>query len=185
VRVSLVACAPLASIVATAIALAGCPSPGRDVVPESRDVRGDAVDAGAGAHPADAYTYVARRPHAAVGLVGAHFMSDADAQRIVDRVADDLESCARRVEQRGELVEGALQLVAVTGSRGTAEISDVRFAPGGPVAANALECIIAPLRASTFPAATKAGVPAVAIEATWGIASSANTDAGADAGRPL
>ncbi len=176
----------LASVVALAGALVGCPTPGRDVVPESRDVRGDAVDAGAGAHPpADAYTYVARRPHGAVGLVGAHFMSDADAQRIVDRIADDLETCARRVEQRGELVEGALQLVAVTGSRGTAEISDVRFAPGGPVAANALECIIAPLRANSFPAATKAGVPAVAIEATWGIAPSANLDAGADAGRPL
>ena len=168
------------------VALVGCPTPGRDVVPDSRDVRGDADGVDAGARPpADAYTYVARRPHGAVGLVGAHFMSDADAQRIVDRVADDLESCARRVEQRGALVEGALQLVAVTGSRGTAEISDVRFAPGGPVAANALECIIAPLRATTFPAATKSGVPAVAIEATWGIALSANTDAGADAGRPL
>ena len=185
-RVSLASFAPPASIVATAIALAGCPTPGRDVVPESRDVRGDAVDAGAGGRPsADAYAYVARRPHGAVGLVGAHFMSDADAQKIVDRIADDLEACARRVQQRGELVEGALQLVAFTGSRGTAEISDARFAPGGPVAANALECIIAPLRASAFPAATKAGVPAVAIEATWGVASSANTDAGVDAGRPL
>jgi hypothetical protein len=28
-------------------------------------------------------------------------------------------------------------------------------------------------------------VPAVAIEATWGIATSAKPDAGADAGRPL
>jgi len=186
-RISFVAASFVAvAFVAAAFVLAGCPTPGRDVVPESHDVRGDAVDAGAGARaPEGAYTYVARRPHAAVGLVGAHFMSDADAQHIVDRVADDLESCARRVEQRGELVEGALQLVAVTGSRGTAEISDVRFAPGGPVAANALECIIAPLRASAFPAAMKAGVPAVAIEATWGIASSANTDAGIDAGKPL
>lgn len=178
----------LASAAALALALAlvlvGCPSPGRDVVPETHDVRGEAPDAAAPPR-SEGYTYVARRPHGAVGLVGAHFMTDADAQRIVDRVADDLESCARRLEQRKELVEGALQLVAVTGSRGTAEITDVRFAPGGPVAANALECIVAPLRASAFPAATKAGVPAVAIEATWGAAPSANTDGGAEAGKPL
>jgi hypothetical protein len=173
---------------AFALSLTACPAPGRDVVPETHDVRGAMPDGAAprgATAPADAYVYVARRPHAAVGLVGAHFMTDTDAARIVDRVADDLESCARRLEQRNELVEGALQLVAVTGSRGTAEITDVRFAPGGPVAANALECIVAPLRANAFPAATKAGVPAVAIEATWGVATSANTDAGADAGRPL
>ena len=174
----------LASALALASALSACPSPGRDVVPETHDVRGATPDA-ATPPRTDGYAYVARRPHGAVGLVGAHFMTDADAQRIVDRVADDLETCARRLEQRKELVEGALQLVAVTGSRGTAEITDARFAPGGPVAANALECIVAPLRANAFPAATKAGVPAVAIEATWGAATSANTDAGTDAGKPL
>jgi hypothetical protein len=112
-------------------------------------------------------------------------MSDADAQRIVDRVADDLETCARRVEQRGELVEGAVQLVAVTGSRGTAEVTDVRLAPGGPVAANALECILAPLRATTLPAATRAGVPALAIEATWGAATRVDAGAEIDASRRL
>jgi hypothetical protein len=170
-----------AASLAFAWSLTACPGAGRDVVPETHDVRGAAPDAAASPPRADAYAYVARRPHAAVGLVGAHFMTDADAARIVDRVADDLESCARRLEQRNALVEGALQLVAVTGSRGTAEITDVRFAPGGPVAAVALECIVAPLRANAFPAATNAGVPAVAIEATWGAATSANTDAGADA----
>ena len=150
-----------------AFACAACPGAGRDVVPETHDVRGTAPDASAPPRNDD-YAYVVRRPHGAVGLVGAHFMSDADAHRIVDRIADDLEGCARRVEQRGELVEGAVQLVAVTGSRGTAEVTDIRFAPGGPVAANALECIIAPLRATTLPAATNAGVPALAIEAKWG-----------------
>jgi hypothetical protein len=169
---------------ALACALTACPTPGRDVVPETHDVRGATADATPPPRT-DGYAYVARRPHGAVGLVGAHFMTDADARRIVDRVADDLEACARRLEQRRELVEGALQLVAVTGSRGTAEITDVRFAPGGPVAANALECIVAPLRANAFPSASTAGVPAVAIEATWGAASSANTDAGAEAGAQL
>ena len=155
--------------------LAAC-GPTRDVVPESHDVRTDAPDA---AVPrTDGYAYVARRPHGAVGLVGAHFVGVADAQKLVDRVADDLEACARRLEGAGALVEGAVQLVAVQGARGTADISDVRFAPGGAVAANALECIIAPLRASPFPSGTDAGLPAVAIEATWAPSRVGNVDAG-------
>jgi hypothetical protein len=136
------------------------------VVPVSRDVRGNAPDASAPSRT-DGYAYVARRPHGAVGLVGAHHMHEEDAHRVVDRVADELETCARRLDETGRLVEGALQLVAVAGTRGTATISDIRLAPGGPVAANALECIVAPLRASPFPAGTDAGIPAVAIEATW------------------
>lgn len=167
------------------LSVAACPSPPRDVVPETHDVRGATPDAAAPPPDQGPYTYVTRRPHAAVGLVGAHFMSDAEAARIVDRIADDLETCARRVEQRGELVEGAVQLVAVTGSRGTAEVTDLRLAPGGPVAANALECIVAPLRATTLPAANKAGVPALAIEATWGAAKHADGGAGRDASGPL
>lgn len=167
---------------ASALAITGCPTPGRDVVPESRDVRGPVADA---APPAgkDDYVYVVRRPHGDVGLVGAHFMSDADAKRVVDRIADDLETCAVRVEGRGELAAGAIQLVAVTGSRGTAEVTDMKLAPGGPVAANALECIIAPLRATTLPSATKAGVPALAIEATWGPARAGAPDGAIDGGR--
>lgn len=172
----------LASALALGLAVTACPSPPRDVVPESHDVRGDVADAGPPPREDQGpYRYVTRRPHAAVGLVGAHFMSDADAQRIVERIADDLEACARRVEQRGELAAGAAQLVAVTGSRGTAEVTDLRLAPGGPVAANALECIVAPLRATTLPAANKAGVPALAIEATWGPAARADGGAETDA----
>ena len=167
------------------LSVAACPSPARDVVPETHDVRSATPDASAPPPDQGPYAYVARRPHAAVGLVGAHFMSDADAARIVDRIADDLEACARRVEQRRELVEGAVQLVAVTGSRGTAEVTDMRLSPGGPVAANALECIVAPLRATTLPAANKAGVPALAIEATWGQAARSDAGADADASRPL
>ena len=163
-----------------ALALAACPSGGRDVVTDSRDVRGPVPDAAAPART-DGYAYVARRPHGAVGLVGAHYMKDDEARRIVDRVADELETCSQRLDQVGGLVEGALQLVAVTGTRGTAEVTDIRLAPGGPVAANALECIVAPLRASPFPAGTDAGMPAVAIEATW----APNRTGKRDAGGPL
>jgi hypothetical protein len=159
------------------LGLSACPAAGRDVVTDSHDVRGVTPDA-SGTPRTDGYAYVARRPHGAVGLVGAHYMKDDEAHRIVDRVADELETCARRLDESGALVEGALQLVAVTGARGTAEITDIRFAPGGPVAANALECIVAPLRASPFPAGTDAGIPAVAIEATWAPNHSGKPDAG-------
>lgn len=150
-------------------------------MPESRDLRGPTPDADAGAAPPpakDGYVHVARRPHGAVGLVGAHFMTDAVAREVVDRIADALETCAVRLQKRSELVEGAIQLVAMTGSRGTAEVTDIRFAPGGPVAANALECIVAPLRASAFPPLTAAGAPALAIEATWAPVPAGNRDAG-------
>ncbi|MDB4945477.1 MAG: hypothetical protein JWP97_5011 [Labilithrix sp.] len=158
-------------LLAATLLLLGCPASGRDVVPESRDVRSDAPPAGPAASAAgvtgEGYAYVARRAHGVVGLVGAHHMTDADAQRLTDHVADELEACAVRLEASGTLVVGALQLVAITGARGSAEISDVRLAPGGPVAANALTCIIAPLRATPFPAAGDAGLPAVALDATW------------------
>jgi hypothetical protein len=176
----------LAFALARALALASC-SPARDVIPESRDVRGVIPDASApqsapqNAPPRDGYTHVARRAHGVVGLVGAHFMTDEDAKHILERVADDLEACAARLEERGELAEGALSLVAVTGPRGNAEVTDVRFAPGGPVAANALACVIAPLRASTFPAATDRGLPALALDATWA-PSRARPGAASDAG---
>ena len=135
-------------------------------MPDSRDVR---VGPDAGAPPdrgaPDGYAYVAKRPHAAIGLVGVRNGARPDAERIVDRIADDLEACAVRVEKRGELASGALQLVVMGGGNGNAEITDVRLAPGGPVAANALECVVAPLRASALtPSFT------LAIEATWGAA---------------
>ncbi len=133
----------------------------------TRDVRSKGAAASVAVDRRD-YVYIARRPHGVVGLVGAHFMTAEAAARSVDRIADELETCARRVEQRRELAPGAIQLVAITGSRGMGEITDMKIAPGGPVAANALECIVAPLRASPFPAATSAGIPALAIEATWG-----------------
>lgn len=173
-------------MVVSALALIACPPRPRDVVPETRDVRfgagvsaaGDAPSAPADAGSGNGYVYVVERPHCAVGLVGLHFMTDAEAKALVDRVADELEGCAGRLEQRGALASGgAIQLVVVTGSRGTAEVTDMLLAPGGPVAANALECIVAPLRATSLPPAKGGGVPALALEATWGLARPAARDA--------
>ncbi|MBX3185632.1 MAG: hypothetical protein KF819_01400 [Labilithrix sp.] len=157
----------LAAIAAVA-SLVACPGPGRDVVPETHDVHVTNGDASAADASHDAYVYVTRRPRAAIGLVGAHDMADDEARRIVDRVADELETCAARVEQRGALAHGAAQLVIVAGPRGNAEISDMRLEPGGPVAANALECIVAPLRATPMTPSSGPRPPALAIEATWG-----------------
>lgn len=133
-------------------------------MPDSRDIR---LGADAGPLPdktsPDGYEFVAKRPHASIGLVGTRNAKPDDAHRAVDRIADDLDACATRLQERGELASGALQLVVVGSQNGKAEITDVRFAPGGPVAANALECVIAPLRATALtPSFT------LAIEATWG-----------------
>jgi hypothetical protein len=166
----------IALVVASTVAIACSPSP-RDVVPETRDVRvrpGE-VDAGP---PPDAYVYVTRRPHAVVALAEARHMSDAEAREIVDHVASDLETCAQRLATQGTLVEGAARVVAVAGPNGTPALN-VRIAPGDAVAQNALLCLIAPVRATTFPRGDGRGAPGMAIEATWGPrASTARDDGG-------
>lgn len=93
-------------------------------------------------------------------------MKDEDARTIVERVADDLERCATGLLAQGLLVEGAARVVAIAGPNGTPALN-VRLAPGDAVAQNALLCIVAPVRATTFPPSTS-GTPGLAIEATWG-----------------
>lgn len=94
-------------------------------------------------------------------------MRDEDARLIVERIADDLERCATRLEAQGLLVDGAVRVVAVAGPNGTPALN-VRLAPGDAVAQNALLCIVAPIRATTLPPPSAAGTPGLAIEATWG-----------------
>ncbi|MCL2779750.1 MAG: hypothetical protein FWD73_17295 [Polyangiaceae bacterium] len=139
----------------------------RDVVPESHDVRDvrDSTAYGSGG----AYVHVARRPHAVVGLIGAKHMSLAEATRIANLVADELESCAITKERDGALAVGAASFVLVATTRGTA-VSELHLAPGGPVAANAIECILAPARTIQLPPSAPnadAAIPALAIDATW------------------
>jgi hypothetical protein len=143
--------------------LVACASGPRDVVPDgSRDVR--VTDAG-GVAP-DAYVYVARREHGVVALAEARNMTNEDARIIVDRIADELETCARRLEQERTLVDGAARIIAIAQPSGPPGMN-VRLAPGGPVAQNALLCLVAPVRAISFPP-SKSGAPGIAIEATWG-----------------
>ena len=141
-------------------------------MPESRDVR-VTPDAG----DANAYVHVTRRAHGVVALAEARFMRDEDARGIVERIADDLERCATGLDAQHLLVEGAARVVAIAGPNGTPALN-VRFAPGDAVAQNALLCIVAPLRAMTFPPGTGSGTPGLAIEATWGPSRPLSTDGG-------
>lgn len=144
---------------------AGC-SPGpRDVAGENRDVRVAAGEADAGA--GDAYAHVARRPRAVVALAESRHMREEEARAFTERLADDVETCAARLEERGELVDGAARIVAIAGPRGTAEGLNVRLAPGGAVAQNALLCLLAPLRALPFPPSTDGQQGGLALEVTW------------------
>ena len=147
------------------VASAACtPSP-RDVVPETEDRR-VVPDGGATPPPEDAYVYVVRRPHGAVGLAEARHIKDEDARAFIDKVADDLERCATALDAQHLLVDGAVRIVAVAGPRGTPALN-VKLAPGAAVAQNALLCLIAPIRAGTLPAANDSGQPALALEASW------------------
>lgn len=153
----------------SALMLACSPSP-RDVVPESHDVR-VVPDAGA-----DTYVHVARRAHGAVALAEARHIKDDEAKQIVERLADDLERCATSLEAQGTLVDGAARVVAIAGPNGTPALN-VRLAPGDAVAQNALLCIVAPVRAISFPPAST-GTPGMAIEATWAAKARAVMDGG-------
>jgi hypothetical protein len=145
--------------------LLGCGTRGRDTFTDAKSTRVQVPSATVSA-PADAYVYVARRLHGTVGLIGTRVLSLEEGQRMVDRIANDLETCLMARQQRGGLTAGAVQLVAVGSARGT-DVSDMRVSPGAT--ADALECIVAPLRALPFPnAPTSDSVPALAIEASWG-----------------
>lgn len=158
------------ALVVAGLVLAGACSPGpRDVAGEGSDVRVVTPPEGApdGGAPTDTYAHVAKRAHGVVALAEARHLREADARAFVDHLADELDACAARLEERGELVDGAARVVAIAGPRGTAEGLNVRLAPGGAVAQNALMCVLAPLRAAPFPASNDGAAPGVAVEVTW------------------
>jgi hypothetical protein len=152
------------------VVLVACsPSAPRDVAGENKDVR---VQPGgdAGATPnTEAYAYVARRPHGVVALAEARQIGEEESHAIIENLANDLEACAARLESEGTLVEGAARIIALAQPQGPPALN-VKLAPGGDVAQNALMCLVAPIRALPL---TKGGL---AVEYTWGPAS---VDAGA------
>ena len=155
-----------------AACLVACsPSGPRDVAGENKNTYVQpGGDAGSTTN-SDAYVYVARRPHGVVALAEARQMTEEESHAIIERLANDLETCATRLDAEHTLVEGAARIVALAQPQGPPAMN-VKLAPGGDVAQNALMCLVAPIRALPL---TKGGL---AIEYTWG-------PARVDAGAPL
>lgn len=140
---------------------------GRDVVPESRDVH-TAVDAPSAKKPlpGDAYEYVARRALGTVALAEGRGLSAELSSAAIERLADTLQSCAADLQKRGKLVSGAVRVVAQIGPDGLVTGVNVKVAPGAT--ANALICVVAPVKLLTFPPTeTDAGARGMAIEVAW------------------
>ncbi len=157
---------PLHVALGCALALCACAS-SRDVIPETHDVREEQTSAGQ--PPGDGYAYVAKRPYGVVALAEARGMPNEIAARAVDHLADALDACAKDLGKQGKLVEGAIRVVAMFGSDGVVSGLNVKVAPGTAVAANAILCVITPLKLTTLPGLDgDAGTRGVAIEATWG-----------------
>ena len=143
----------------------------RDIVPETHDVRAGAVTHpdGGGSGGGEGYVYIAKRPLGAVALAEARGMSDEIASRAVDHLADALDTCATELGRQGKLVDGAARVVVMIGNDGTVAGLNVKLSPGSAVAANAILCLITPLKLTTFPVVQgDAGARGMAIESTWG-----------------
>jgi hypothetical protein len=158
-------------------ALLSCsPSGPRDVAGENKDVRVQpGGDAGATTATSEAYAYVARRPHGVVALAEARQLTEEESHAIIEKLANDLESCAQRLDAEHTLVEGAARIVALGQPSGPPALN-VKLAPGGDVAQTALMCLVAPIRSLPL---TKGGL---AIEYTWGPAKGGSQ---VDASAPL
>ncbi|MEO8874410.1 MAG: hypothetical protein ABI461_02390 [Polyangiaceae bacterium] len=147
--------------VALAVACGG----GRDVVPETHDVRGDTKPAAQNG----GYDYVARRPLGTVGLAEARGIAPDVAARAVDSVADALDACERDLRSQNRFVPGAIRIVAEVDDRGAVEGVNVKMSDDKGAAANAILCLVAPVRLLTFPPNPgDAGARGIAIEASWG-----------------
>jgi hypothetical protein len=160
---------------------AACGGGGRDVIPESHDVQGVALDAGG--HDQGGYEHIARRTLAVVGLAEGRGMDAVTAAQATDRLADTLEVCVEDLSSRGRLVDGAARIAAQIAPDGTPGGLSIRMAPGDAVKANAILCFIAPFKLTSFPVAGPEAPPrGIAIEATWGPHVQGVVGLGTDAG---
>jgi hypothetical protein len=150
------------------LAAAAC-SPSTDARPPDNagDIR--VVDAGASKARGDDYEYVSERPLAIVALAESRGMTADLAHAAVDRVADALDVCATEQASAGKLADGASRIIAVVAQDGTISGTNVTVSPPeSGVQANALLCLVAPVRSLTFPPTTSTTQRAIAIEALWG-----------------
>jgi hypothetical protein len=156
------------ALAAILVACVACGGSSRDVVPETHDVVATAGTA------RGTYEYVARRPLGFVALARETGLGDELGKRTADRMADALDACATSLAAKGKLVDGAIRLEAMISRDGDIAVSRVTVAPGDAVAANALLCVVTPLKLTTFPPGSEdAGVRSFAVDASWGPATAA------------
>jgi hypothetical protein len=134
------------------------------VVPPSHDV---VVDAGPPPRSPEGYDYVARTPLAVVALAEARGLDPGVARAAVDHLARALETCLAEHGRSSGPLHGAARVVAQVADDGTIAATSVRIDPGPGGADIAVLCLVAPVKALTFPAAD-AGARGLAIEALWG-----------------
>src|SRR5688572_25712332 len=118
---------------ALALVLACSPSGPRDVAGENKNVYVQPGSDAGGAPSNDAYAYVARRPHGVVALAEAREINEDESHAIIEKLANDLETCASRLDGEHTLVEGAARIVALAQPQGPPALN-VKLAPGGDVA---------------------------------------------------
>jgi hypothetical protein len=156
---------------ACALFVLSCTASTRDVVPETHDVRaGDpaAQAQGQASGKQDSYAYVARRPMGSVALSSERGLGLDVASGAAAHVADSMDACAVGLARSGKLVDGAVRVSAAIAPGGSVVVAHVTVAPGDAVAANALLCVIAPLKMITFAPADPKADREIALDATWG-----------------
>ena len=150
-----------------ALLLAAACGNNRDVIPETHDVHVDPKN-----QPQDGYEYVARRPLGIVALAEGRGLSAPVAAAAIDRVADQMNDCVREQQAENHLVPGAVRVVAQIDDRGTVAGLNISKLSQKEATANAILCVIAPIRLLILPPAqADSGTRGIAIEATWGTAS--------------
>lgn len=150
-----------AALLAAALLGAACGGGTRDVIPETHDVHVEAKGA------AGKYTYVARRPLGFVAVASQVGLDGELGTKAADRLADALDACATELAAKGKLVDGAIRIEAAVAKDGSVAVSHLTVAPGDGVAANALLCVVAPFKLTSFPPA-ESDARRFVIDATWG-----------------
>jgi hypothetical protein len=143
---------------------------GRDVIPETHDVRGVSADRSRpDAGDQGGYEYVAKRALCVIGVAESRGIDREATARIIDRLADSFQACAENLSGAGKLVDGAARIAAEVSPGGTPVGLALKLSPGAPVTANALLCFIAPFKLTSFPAVGPDAPPrGLAVEAKWG-----------------
>jgi len=138
-----------------------CAAGPNDIVENGHDVR----DASTGTPPRGAYVYAAKRPLVAIGLADATNVSDADAHRAIDSVADSAAACFKRA---ANLAQGAARITIPIDEGGVVGAPQVTISPQEATVVGML-CLLAPLRMTSFsPSSAEAGARSLTIESAWG-----------------